>query len=434
MKSSPCTARSAVVFAMVLTVLSAGVGHAAAPPKMEKVIVKQQVEPYRALSSVVVYSLASDKDRVAVQFEDVFDSRLKRSDGPDSVKVGGVRYKPAMVLRARSRLLLLVDAKQQSLLRQLLNLPVRWPLSNEALRRDVVFTEGQKIAVRGVTVGTHNGKRCVLVRAVAAELPKPPAMLREVQLFWPGAEKVATLRKTGVREFPCHYVKDKRGQVEVKIQPMSRAALLADTALQLGRLEVAPGEPAAPRKYVPFDAFEVRAKAREEHALANPVYVNFADSMRNVTKVDKGLRSVSVIRHGKSARLEIGAALRTESDLTCLIPSESQMMAMQVERALAGEKMRIRGRILGTIGGARCVLVESLNFPDQERMSAYADVWLVTVTWPSQEPRRLQLWGFGQRDLTVPCLHARGRGEKLRVVLRQYREVEVERPVEPKDD
>ena len=161
--------RCAVMLAVVLSVMSLGVGDAAVPSKMEKVIVKEAVKPYRALSSTTVYSLAGDKDRVPVQFEDVFDSRLKRGDGPKSVKIDGVRYEPVMVLRARSRLLFLVDATQQPLLRQLLGLPARWPLSKEALRRDIIFKEGQKIAIRGTTVGTHDGKRCVLVHALGGE-------------------------------------------------------------------------------------------------------------------------------------------------------------------------------------------------------------------------------------------------------------------------
>jgi len=440
--------RCAVVLAAMLTAVCVGVGKAGEPPKTEKVIVRETVEPYRAVNSAIVHSLAGEKDRVLVQFEDVFDSRLKRGDGPDSVKVDGLQYKTAMVLRTRSRLLLLVDSTQQRLLRELLGLPARWPLSNESLRRDVVFKEGQKIAVRGVTVGTHDGKRCVLVHAVGGELQKSPALLRDVQLFWPGAESPAMLRKTGTREFPCHYVKDKVDAVEVKIQPMSRDALLADTALRLGRLEVAAGEPAEPRKYVQFGAAEVLVQARvehgrtdgergpgdTEHGVVEPSYVDFTDVMRQTTKVDKALRSVRTIRHGKSGKLGIGAAFRTQVGLTCLVPAESDMMLMQAGRALPGETLRIRGRVVGTLGGARCVLVESLNFPDQERISPYPDVWLVTVTWPSEEPRRLRLWGFGRRDLTVPCLHAPARGEKLRVVLRQFRKVEVERPVQPKVD
>jgi len=425
--------RCAVMLAVVLSVMSLGVGNAAAPPKMEKIIVKETVKPYRAVSSTIVYSLAVDKDRVEVQFEDVFDSRLKRSDGPKSVKVDGVRYEPAMVLRTRSRLLCLVDGTRQPLLRQLLGLPARWPLSKDALRRDIIFKEGQKVAIRGTTVGTYDGRRFVLVHAISAEVQKADAVSREVQVFWPGLKEPAALGKTGVLEFPCHHVKDQVGEVEVSIRPVSRAELLGDTALRLGKLEVAPGKPAEPRKYVQFGAVDVRAQARNEQSLAEPCYVDFGDAMKRAIKVDKTIRSVPVVRHGKRAKLAIGAALRTQADITCLIPLESDMMLMQVEQALNGEKLRIRGTVVGTLGGERCVLVDSLSFPDQENMSPYADVLLVTVTWPSPEPRRLRLWDFGQRDLTVPCLHARGRTEKLRIVLRQYREIEVERPVKATD-
>jgi len=425
--------RCAVLLAAVLSVMSLGVGDAAAPPKMEKVIVKETVKPYRALSSAVVYSLAGDKDRVEVQFEDVFASRLKRGDGPKSVKIDGVRYEPVLVLRGRSRVICLVDATRQPLLRQLLGLPARWPLSKEALRREVIFKEGQKIAVRGTTVGMHDGKRCVLVHALSAEVEKPAAVLREVQVLWPGLKEPVAMSKTGTQKFACRYVKDKEAKVEVSIRPMSRAELLADTALRLGKLEVAPGKPAEPRKYVQFATADVRVQTRDEQSLDRPSYVDFTDVVKRPVKIDKTLRSVRIIRHGKRGKLEIGAALETHGGITCLIPSESDMMLMQVEGALAGENLRVRGTVIGTLGGERCVLVDSLSFPDQERMSPYPDVWLVTVTWPSPEPRTLRIWDFGQRDLTVPCLHARGRSEKLRIVLRQYREVEVERPVKPTD-
>jgi len=430
MRQHPFVKALALMCALSVAALAAQDPAGRPEGETEKVTVKVPVKDYKGLSPAAVYQAAADGIRADVHFVDGFAGR---ASVPDAVRREIIEHRPYRVVlafRTRSRLVCLVPSSAEDAIRVLFGLPRNWPVNAAVLERQLQVASGQKLSVDGTVVGTSIGERYVLVDAVALGEKRAMGGKREVLLLWPGQQEPRSMAEPGTKtfSFPCHYAADSMAQVKVTVRQLDRRDLMRELALRAAQIEVRPGQPAEARQYGEFAPSAVY-RLTDVH---DRVHVDFTDAFARSIRVRDDLSIVPGVRYGRVVRIPIGAAFRTKSQITCLVPAEWATPMVQAARTLGGEKVRIRGTVVGMLGAERCVVVDYLAFPDQEAVAPHSDVWLTVVEWPSPRPHTLRLWDHGDyyvRDL--PCLHAPGRREALRIVLRQYRKVEIARPAAP---
>ena len=420
------------VLATALAVLPVTMAAAPPPgdaePEMIVVKVKVPVKRYKALAPDYVYKAAAYDIQADVRFSASFAGKTVVPDAVRRIRLNDRRYTIVLAFRTQEKLVCLVPGSARRTLEALFDLPEDWPMTPAILNRPIVAREGQKVAIEGTIVGARVGEKFVLADAVYLGQAQRPTVKREVQVFWAGLDepKDAAGPGTYLLDFPCHHVADQKAVVKVTIRALARGALRDEQALRVARLEVPPGKPAEKRQYGQFSPEAVFRHTDDDER----IHVEFADVVdRAVEDLPEAIESVRVVRYGRVGRIRIGAAFQTGMRLTCLVPAELPTPVAQVADMLPGEKVRVRGTVLGRLGADRCVLVDYLSFPDQESSDPFGDVWLVTVEWPSRQPRTLQIWDYGRYPMpNLPCLFSTGRQEAIQIVLRQYHEIEVKRP------
>jgi hypothetical protein len=397
-------------------------------PETVEETIKVPLKRYKVMDCGDVYRAANQNTQVAVRFQDALKARVQVPRNRRTVRVGENRYGIALALRTQCGLFLLVPTSERKVIEMLLGLPEDWPINERTLREQLVVREGQKLNIEGTVLGNMGGEKIVLVEGIHTEDKPMPGGQREVLVFWPGADEVKSMTRPGSQKFTfdCHYVRDAEATVTVTVRELTRDALLQELALRQARRQVRPGNPADALQYGEYAAEDVFDHARNEDLLL----VEFTDVVqRRLRRLPERLRSVPAVRYGREVDLAVGAAFRTSERLTCVVPARLATPVAQVAGMLPGERVYVRGRVVGEVLGDKVVRVDYLGFPDTEAADPYENVWLATLEWPSKPMRTLQAWDFGRyRATDLPCLHRRGANEAVQMILRQYRERTIEVP------
>ncbi|MHC5034315.1 MAG: hypothetical protein ACYTFZ_04705, partial [Planctomycetota bacterium] len=369
---------------------------------------------------------AVDGFQANVRFTDAFAGRTLVADGVSQVTLQGVGYVVVAAFRTRSDLVCLVSGVNGEALRALFGLPADWPLTAAVLNRQMVLNPGQRITVEGTVVGTAVGEKYVLVDSVLFDGAPPGAIRREMQIWWPGAQEpsVITAPGTSTVEFPCTHVEGETESVEVTVRALTPEAVMEEVSRMAAQRE---GRPTGVKTYGQYSAGDVYRHARDN----NRVDVDFADVVTAVfgPNLPTEIAFTSGLRAGMPVRLRVGSVFQTDGRLTCLVPADLPVLLSRAATVLPGEDVRVRGTIVGQQGEFACVLVDYIGFPAQDAATG-GDVWLVRLTWPASVAR--VFWDYGLYDVVgLPCQHALGRQESLRVLLGDFKLVEIEVPAEP---
>lgn len=414
--------RHAAILIAVLTAL--GVGTLAAQEialRGAVRTVKVPVKQYKTLSPADVYRAAIDNIQADVRFRDGFAGRTGVPNAVRQVTVQGFDYPVAVAFRTEVDLVCLVPAPNEEALRALFAVPEQWPLTAATLDGPMVLNVGQQINIEGTIVGATIGEKYVLVDAILLGAERPPATQRELQLFWPTMPQPEIISAPGMQTLtlPCTYAEGETVDVRVIVRAMQPEALMAELARITAERE---GVTAARKAYGQYDPGVVYRHARD----GNPLNVDFTDTVNRIIgySLATDIAAAPALRGGSRVAVTVGYAFRTSNQLTCLVPADMPTLMGRAVSALPGEEVHIRGTIIG--GPRAAVLVDYIGFPAQE---AEGDTWLVNIEWPGLAPR--VFWDYGYYELVgLPCQHAPGRFEALRVFLTEVRILKFEMPAE----
>ncbi len=383
--------------------------------------IKVPVKRYKVLSPADIYQAATQGIRADVRFRDTF-SRMTAMPGPArQFELGGVTYLVERAFRTQGDLVCLVPRSSTGALRALFGLTPDWPPTGALPNLPVVFNEGQRITIEGTIVGTVVGEKCVLVYSLMSGEGEPLPAQREVQLFWGAQTEPRIVSEPGENTlvFPCSYVEGKTGTVKVSVKAVGPEELQAELAILTAAREGLGEERKAYGQYLPDSVYRYAGQNR-------PVNVDFKD---NVARQIMGRRfpgEIAVapaVRGGVWTQVRVGYVFETANRIACLVPRDSANLLARAAGTLPGERVHIRGTTTGLLGAYNCVLVDYIGFPDQEQVVGQGQTWWVSVECPQQQP--MVFWDSGLYEIPVPCQNAPGRVERLRVVLREFREVEV---------
>ena len=398
-----------------------GAQGAAEAPQVVKVLVKQ----YKTLSAANVYRAALAGAQANVRFGDAFGSRTVVPDALRRVELEGRAFLPVLAFRTQGDLVCLVARSNMSALRSLLGLPEDWPLSDTALGQALALNRGQRITVEGTVVGEVVGDKYVLADAVwTGEKPEADVQ-RELHLSWGNSGVTQTVTKPGaqVLQFPCSYKADESESMKVVVTEVDGPTLLA----QLARIAaVQEGIRAAVKEYGQYQPEDVYRSAGDEGG----VNVDFVDTVATVRRerLPEALSTVPALRAGRPVDLPVSQAFDTGSRITCLVPVTARNLSAQVVSALPGEKVRVRGTTVGRRGAANCVLVDYMGFLTGEETEPKA-TWLVSIDYV--RVGTMTFWDYGFYAMPdLPCQHVAGRYEVLRLLLGDFRTVELKPQVQ----
>jgi len=417
MKIATLTTVTVVLLACAAGPVSFGQEAQAEP---ETTTIKVPVRNYKILAPADIYRAATEGLQVAVRFRDAFARSTTVPEGARRIVLRDATYLVAAAFRTEGELVCLVPRSSPDALRTLFGLPADWPLTDAALSREAVLNAGQRITVEGTIVGTIVGQSCVLVDSVQLGHVKRAPVEREVLLFWGGDSEPNVIPKPGEYslDFPCSHVEGETGTLDLKVTSLRAEGLQEQVTGLVAQLE---GLPRERKVYGQYGAATVYRHAGSN----NRLHVEFDDvvSGRLALPLPAEIATAPTFRGGVATRVPIGFAFETRSRLTCLVPRDMVSLLGRAAGILPGEKIHVLGTVTGVQGVRNCVLLDYLGFPDQEEAAGDGVTWWLSLEWAGQRPA--VFWDDGYYELPLPCQHARGQLELLRVLMREFRTVKV---------
>jgi hypothetical protein len=394
----------------------------AAPVAAGEVIVP--VKAYKSLDPPAVYRAALYGITADVRFEDAYSRRMPVPNGFAQVQVNDFTYGIVAAFRTRGDILCLVPDTSTEALSALFAVPYGALLTPAVLQQPMVLNDGQKLIVEGTILGEIGANKAVVADAVIVGQDPRPRPFHGLQVLWPGAQAPEFITEAGEHELdvPSSVMEGQSVTADIEILEMTKRQLLAELAERAAQRE---GVPEARKVYGEYDAGLVYRHATEN----NSITVDFTDRINRVIgfRVPNAISTVPAARGGVVVDLGVGYAFTTEAGLTCLVGADQPVLTARAATALPGEKVRVRGNVIGRTGAYCLVLADYIGFPEQEALTGEDMVWVAVLSWPGTYPR--VFWTGGTYTLVdLPSPHAIGRFERLQVTLGEFRRLELTPP------
>ncbi|MCD6416487.1 MAG: hypothetical protein J7M08_07315 [Planctomycetes bacterium] len=383
--------------------------------------IKAPVKQYKALDRADVYQAAINGLQANVRFQDVFSRSVPVPADARHVQLGSSRYDVVFAFRTEGDLLCLTPAASSRALRAIFGVPANQPLSAAILQRPTALIPGQQLTVTGTVLGIVEGEKTVLADGVYLDSVAEDQVQREVYLFTPGLQQPQLVSKpTKVSfEFFCSHKKDALEKLFVTVTAMSEQQVADKVAAITARLE---GLRSASKTYGHYDPLTVYRRA------GGDVWINvdFTDKVKRVYRYPfpPEISSMPALRNGVALDLETAHAFQTASRITCLVPATWPTVVRQASRLVPGEELRVRGVTIGARGTYNCVAVDYLGFPGRARDTT----WWVDLRLAEDSPAT-SIWDVGSYNInTLPCQNVPGAIEPVRVMLTEFRTIEIPLP------
>lgn len=178
------------------------------------------------------------------------------------------------------------------------------------------------------------------------------------------------------------------------------------------------------KQYTTLGPWEVYAAARDNREAD----VQFEDTFEERTSVPDRVRSLRL--GGRSYRVVV--SFRTGAGLVCLVPTRSadtlkSLLGVSRDRTLTmgalnrslvlnpGQTITVQGTILGTSGGSKYVLADTVATGEVQPPPAHREVHLF---WPTRPEPRI-ITETGSHSFEFPCSHAEGQTATVDVEVQQ---------------
>jgi hypothetical protein len=380
--------------------------------------IKVPVRRYKTLSPADVYRAAAEGFQADVRFRDAFARGTTMPEPARQIVLGDATYLVAVAFRTEGEMVCLVPRSSPDALRTLFGLPADWPLTDAVLSREMVLNPGQRITIEGTVVGRIVGESSVLV-GQAVQAPTQ----REALLYWGRETEPRVISEPGESSIvlPCSYVEGETETLKLTVQALRPDQLQSEVARRIAEVE---GLPQERKVYGEYAAGTVYRHAGSN----NRLNVEFDDAVggRLGLPLPAEIVTAPTLRGGVVMQAPIGFAFETRSRVTCLVPGDQASLMGRAVGVLPGESVHVLGTITGVQGARNCVLVDYIGFPDQEQAGEDGRTWWLSFEWPGQG--RLVFWDDGLYDVPLACQHAAGMVERLRIILHEFRTVEVKAP------
>jgi hypothetical protein len=386
------------IFTLAICVLLAvyGVGNAQ-DYSPEDVVRRIPLKDYVGLSPQQVWRLSSNGQNVDVFFTDSVRQVRRIST---SVRLDGRQYRIAASIQTAGDLAVLVPSEQLDTLKKVSNM-----------------ASGEKITVEGRTIGVVRADSAVLVDRILTGGEETSHLGHQLALFWRGGHQVINKPGSYDLEFPCQYMPDRSARFNVEVEALSRRELR-------NRLDAAAtGKSESDERSIEFEKLGISGPDDYRSFPEMEVYHHIQNRQQLNVEFDATVKSVvqdfpsSVDIRQQVVR--IGFAFETMMGLYCLVPYDVPEAVNAARMVLPGQKVEIKGVTLLPTRLLSPVLVTGLKLPTLKEAPTPPDVWLVGVDWPGEQ--RKVLYVPGRYTLRLPCQHAEGRHEVLRMELREVR-------------
>ncbi|MGD2173769.1 MAG: hypothetical protein PVJ27_00055 [Candidatus Brocadiaceae bacterium] len=408
-----------VAFAAVVTAALSVAAQEETPEGRE---VKVPVKQYKALAPADVYRAAIESRQANVRFRDAFVQMVDVPPQAQQIELGGYTHSIIFGFRTEGDLICAVPSSGPNVVRTFFGIPQDRAIPAGVLQAQPVLNAGQQMTVEGTVVGTFAGQKYVLVDAVYLGAVRMPRTSRELHLFLPGKPEAEVVTGPGTQtfEFPCSHAEGETEALTVTVQALRAEEVAAQVANLIGQIE---GLSAGAKTYGQYSAGTVYRHAGAD----NRINVDFTDRVGDVLSppLPQDLATAPTLRRGMPTQVQIERAFGTVSRVTCLVPATWPTLRYQAARLLPGERLRIRGTTIGPRGARNCVLVDYIGFPDEQEARGDAQTWWVRLQAGEQE-RGPAIWDYGLYSFSdLPCRHAPGRFESVRVLLSEFRTIQV---------
>ena len=385
-------------------------------PEVE--ITREVVKRYIDLDARAVWQAADADDRADVRFADFFKGLPSGAGRRETLTVGRSRYPIALRFMTQTELCCLVDARRQDMIRKVRGM-----------------AEGQEITVEGMIVGRRGALKCVLADRVLTGNEKKSRIEHELVVRWPNTkEKPKLIVKPGTYKiaFPSRYKPDADEEFTIAVKRHKRDELLAQMAKEAAQRErdEAKDSPTKgtkpPRKKV-YGKFQPEAAYRLAGG-ARPTHLEFQDTYRGRTPATRDVRQLQL---PGGRRLPVGYVFDTAAGISCIIHARDRHLLALVDRLVRGQKVTVRGTALGRMSALNAVLVDEIDLPAVAGVREIPPfLWLVTLKWGDEPPKRL--YEIGTYRISLPSRHAEERKERIELELREVRLVpHLKKPEKP---
>jgi hypothetical protein len=288
----------------------------------------------------------------------------------------------------------------------------------------MALNDGQKLVVEGTILGEIGASKAVVADAVIVGTDSRPRAFHGLQILWPGAEAPEFITEPGKHQItvPSSVAPGQNITTELEILEMAPSELMAEVARGAAQRE---GVTDAEKVYGEYEAGTVYRHATEN----NSITVDFADDINTIIGFDvpRDISTVPAFRSGVIVDVRVGFAFRTQAGLTCVVGADQPVLMARAASALPGERVRIRGNVIGRLGANALVLADYIGFPEQSRAVQDETAWVAVLSWPGTYPR--VFWTQGTYTLVdLPSPAAAGRFEQLQVTLGRFRKVRIMGP------
>lgn len=366
---------------------------------------REVVKRYTELDALSVWRAADSNARADVRFPDSFDRPARDANAREVISLGRQRIPIALKFITKADLCCMVDARDRETI--------------EKVRR---LVKGQEITIEGTILGIMGGCKCVLVDRLLTGGEKRSVIDHELIVSWPGRRiraKQIIERGEYTVEFPSRYKDGATERLVLIVEEKDRDAFLEQLAREAAeREEDAEGGRRRPARKKTYSKF--KADAVYEHAQGyRPVNVRFEDRFKKFTP---GAADLRVVRFADGTVVPVGHVFDTHSGISCIVPLRDRNLMNLAERIVPGQQLTIKGTVLGPWAGLRAVVVDEIVLPNVTGVrDVPRNVWIVTVYWQKQEPKRF--YEVGTYRLALPSNYdERGRRtERVQLELREVR-------------
>jgi len=399
----------AVASLLALSIVQAGASAQPGAGGEAQELRRVPTKPYFQLSPEVIWRAADAGAQANVRFDAAYEGLVPLGRALRVVRLDGQLVPIAAAFGTAGNLTCLVPAGQPDTLEKLGNLAAQ-----------------QQLTVEGTIIGVIGTYRCVMVDRLIVGKEEESRLEEELELRWPGMRGVAPVVITEpgdhAVDFPCRYVRGQTEGVVVSIEQQPREQFMEQLrrAREAAREETATAEgetgarpPATERSKKSYRLYEPAAVYR----LASDAEVRDVQFRDRVNaRSNLAPRFVPVPGEGPT---EVGYAFDTATGLTCLVRADDEETMAQLGSIIPGLDVTVRGTTLPGVPGLRTVVVDKLEFPGLTPPARPPFVWVVSVYWGEEEPRRF--YEPGIYPLQFPCRYNERRRELLEVELREVR-------------
>ena len=366
---------------------------------------REVVKRYTELNALSVWRAADANARADVRFPDTFDRPARDATVREWILLGRQRIPIALKFITRTDLCCMVDARDR-----------------ETIEKARGLVEGQEITVEGTIFGIMGARKCVLVDRLLTGGEERSVIDHELIVRWPGRRIDArSIIKSGeyAVEFPSRYEEGAAERLVLIVEEQERDEFLAQLAREAAeRDEDAEGGRRRPARKKTYSRF--KADAVYEHARAyRPFDVHFDDRFKEFTP---GTADLRVVRLAEGTVVPVGHVFDTYSGISCIVPLRDRNLMSLAERIVPGQQLAIKGTVLGPWAGLRAIVVDEIVLPGVTGVrDVPPNVWIVTVYWREQKPRRL--YEVGTYRLALPSSYDEQgqRQERVELELREVR-------------